>query len=184
MSQISNAVRTAVKTRLADPTTGFNFWLLQFASTAPYNLDSPYQIDFSDASTNFWTSNVTSDQLDESSPDEGTLLMLYTIRAAAQQGDGVQKFTMFSGEVQIGLDIELSWLSSAIPHDTESLADATEDALVKVFNSSAYYGQMSPSGSGIAYNGEFEMNRQALRTSGENYRQRLNCLLRFGVHTN
>jgi hypothetical protein len=174
MSLISNAVRSAVRTRLADPATGFNP-VLAALCLAPYALDA-YEIDFTDSSTNFWQSYVTADNLDESDADEGTLMLLYT-RRSQTPGPQPQKFSSFSGIVEIGLDVDISWASSAVPLDTDSLADATEDTLINVFNASANYGAWASNG--VLYNGEFQMNRQALRASGASWRQRLECIIGF-----
>jgi hypothetical protein len=176
MPQISYLVRQQVVARLADPATGFNFWMAQAcASQSP--APTPFVIDFSAASTNFWQSNVTAEALDESTPDESTLCIVYGGSMENQTGTP-QKFTRFSGTVEINVVFEISWPESDIPGDTDGMADATVDAMIQTFNSSAYFGAFS---GGVLYNGLIRGDRGALRQSGAGWRQRCPYQLTFEV---
>jgi hypothetical protein len=174
MPQVSYLVRQQVVARLSNPTTGFNFWLAAACATqtpAP----TPFVIDWTASSTNFWQSNISAEALDESSPDEGTLCMVYGEGFRNQTGT-VQKFAVFSGTLEIEVCFELGWPQSNAPNDTEGLADATDDAMIQTFNSAAYFGAFS---NGVIYNGLIDGGRGPLRPSGEGWRQRLPYRLTF-----
>jgi hypothetical protein len=169
MPQLSYLVRSQVVSRISDPATGFNYWLGQ-ACMGMDSAPTPYTINWATGSTTFWQSYVTSEQLDETSDlDDGTICLIYGLRIGNQEGTPA-KFTVFSGTVDIAVDFEISWPESFVPPDTESLADATDDAMVQTFNAAATIGSF---GQGVIYNGLISAERGPLRQSGQGWRQRL-----------
>jgi hypothetical protein len=177
MPQISYLVRSQVVSRLSNPATGFNYWLEQAcASQSPPPV--PFSIDWGPGSITFWQSYISSEDLDNTSdPGDGTLCIIYGLSLANMTGT-VQKFTVFSGTVEIAADYEIAWSESFDPQDTESLADATDDAMVQTFNAAAYFGSF---GLGVIYNGLIQGERGPLRQSGTGWRQRLPYRLSFEV---
>jgi len=174
MPQVSYLVRQQVVARLSDEESGFNFWLTQ-ACAGEDPSPTPFVVDFSLTSTNFWQSNITAEALDMSSPDQGTLCMVYGGGFQNQTGT-VQKFAVFSGTLDVCVDFEIGWPESYDPNDTESLADAVDDAMIQSFNSAAYFGSFSD---GVIYNGLIRGDRHPMRPSGEGWRQRLPYRLTF-----
>jgi hypothetical protein len=181
MPQISYLVRSQVRARLADPKTGFNFWLAQACLSEPTELPlEPFVIDFSDRSPTFWQSYISADDLDATtSSSDGTLCILYSARSSTP-GATYQKFSTFGGPVHICIDFEIAWGESFDPSDTESLADATEDAMVQTFNSSAYFSNFN---SGVLWNGVIDCVRSPMRQGGPGWRQRLSFALLFELET-
>jgi hypothetical protein len=180
MPQVSYLVRTQVEARLSHQTTGLNYHLMQ-ACSSQSPAPTPYTIDWSATSTNFWRSHVTAELLDLTSrADSGTLCMVYGTRQANQIGTSASflpvKFAVFSGSVEIAVDI--GWHESFDPSDTEGLPDATDDAMIQTFNSAAYFGSF---GAGVIYNGLIRVERGAMRQTGPGWRQRLPYRLSFDV---
>jgi hypothetical protein len=179
MPQVSYLVRSQVVARISNPTTGFNYWLGQAcASQTPAISTLAYAINWQSPSTDFWQSYISSEDLDATStPDQGTLCMIYGLGMANQTGT-VVKFAVFTGTVEIGVDFDIAWPESFDPQDTEGLADATDDAMIQTFNSAAYFGSF---GSGVIYDGLISAARGPLRQSGPGWRQRIPYRLTFEV---
>jgi hypothetical protein len=178
MPSVSYLVRSQVTARLATQASGFNYWLAQACENYA-SRPVPYAITWTQPTTNFWNSYVSSEDLDKSStPGDGTICLIYGVRFENMVGT-VQKFTVFSGVVEIGVEFDIAWDSDEIPKDTESLADATDDAMIQTFNSSAYFGSF---GGGVLWNGNIEVAaRGQLRESGTGWRQRIPYRLTFEV---
>ena len=175
MPQISYLVRSQVTARLPNPTTGFNYWLAQAcAGQVPAPL--PYLLDWTPSSSNFWTSYCTPEDLDTSSTvADGTICLVYGCGIANMEGT-VQKFAVFSGTVDVAVELDIAWTQSFIPHDTDGIADATDDAMIQSFNSSAYFDSFYD---GVIYNGTIRGDRGPLRASGSGWRQRIPYRIHF-----
>jgi hypothetical protein len=89
-----------------------------------------------------------------------------------------QKFTRFSGMAEFNVDFKISWTEADIPSDTDSIADACDDAMMQCFNSAAYFGAGSD---GVLYNGMIAAACGPLRQSGGGWRQRLPYRFQFEV---
>lgn len=178
MPSVSYLVRSQVTARLSNQASGFNWWLAQ-ACEGYASRPAPYSINFGQGTSNFWNSYVSTEDLDKTStPGDGTICLIYGVRFENMVGT-VQKFTVFSGVVEIGIEIDIAWDTEDIPQDTESLADATDDAMIQTFNAASYFGAF---GGGVLWNGNIEVTaRGHLRESGSGWRQRLPYRLTFEV---
>lgn len=168
---------------MSNPTTGFNYWLAQ-ACAGEQPSPAPYAINWSVASrgnqnvgpTNLWFSKISAENLDAtSSPDDGTLCMIFGGGFANMTGTP-SKFSVFGGTVEMGVEFDIAWSEADAPLDTESLADATDDAMIQTFNSASYFGSF---GLGVIYNGLIRADRESLRQSGTGWRQRVPYRLTF-----
>jgi hypothetical protein len=164
-----------VEARLSDQDSGFNYWLSQAcASQTP--APDPFEIDWTDGSTNFWHSFTTPEDLDAtSSPGDGPICLVY---GRGLENQNLEKFTVFAGTVEIAVEFDLAWEGNPVPSDTESLADATDDAMFQTFNAQSYYASFSD---GVIWNGQLRCGRGPLRQSGPGWRQRLAYQLTFEV---
>ena len=173
MSQISKKVRDAVRLKLSDSASGFN---PVFASVAPTYGVNAFTVDFSERSPQFFQAFVHPDEIDESTPSKYPLMCLYTLRCVNRNE---QKFSLFSGDVLIGIDVHLTWRNARVLPDFESLADAVEEAVITLFNDDALITPPS-----VAYNGGISLDRSTVTMAGEHWRKTLSFRLAFEVHTN
>lgn len=177
MSRISAVVRDAVLARLSDPATGLNANLAAVAGEA-YGLTEDYSIDWGPKSKQFFQGALLPGDVEDSVAAKYPMVMLYT---TGSRNQNLQKFTLFSGIVDIAVDVHLSWRAGAALRDFESLGDAFEDAIYKTFNDSAWAASY---GLPIAYNGDLQMTKRPLEMAGEHWRQTLQFSLTFEVDTN
>jgi len=174
MSQISRAVRDAVRGRLKDASTGFNKNLADVASS--YGIQA-FEIRFGDPTRNFFQGNLAPESLDAAGIFDVPLILLYTANSANQN---IQKFTLFSGVVTAVVEVYLEWRSARALPDFASLQDAVEDAMYKTFNDSSIQGEWSGA---VNYNGDMAMVPSPVTMAGENWRQILKFQGTFEVHT-
>ncbi|CAB4130876.1 hypothetical protein UFOVP130_41 [uncultured Caudovirales phage] len=174
MAQISKAVRRAVFLRLSDAATGFNAALAGVA--ASYGV-TPFVIDWTVNSKQFFAAQLHPDEIDESTPSKYPMVMLY---ALSSDNRNIQKFAEFAGFVSIGLDIHLSWRPAKAVPNFEDLADAVEDAVYATLNGQNFQDW----GASVVYNGDVSVQRRPLEMSAENWRQTLSFRLVFEVVTN
>ena len=166
--------REAVLLRLADTTTGFNANLAAVASA--YGVQS-FAIDWSDSSKNFFRGFLDPNEIDESTASRYPLVMLYSVASANRN---FQKFTLFSGDVTLGLDFHITWRPTNALKDFEDLGDAIEDAVYATLNGTDFQAWGAP----LTYNGEASLSKQPLELAGEHWRQTLSFRLTFQVDTN
>ena len=175
MPQISKIVRKDAVTILSDATRGFNatYAALQVGGNYPGIPDLVF--DFSATSSNFIQSQVAPQMLDESSNYGYPLMAMYTL---GSQDDKDRKFAIFAGLVQLAIDVYISQETNEATADTETMADAIEDAMYSMFNSSSF----APSvlmADAIIYNGDIALSRAPLQQAGENWLQQLAFRLTF-----
>jgi hypothetical protein len=179
MPQISYLVRSQLLARLANPATGFNYWLQQACQGQEAPQPVPYVIDWSLTSSNLWLSNITSEELDATStPGDGTLCLLYGLGFENMTPSAVVKFAVFAGTVTIAVVFDIAWDQQNAPHDTESILDATDQAMITALNAASYYSSWSD---GVIYNGQVAIERERLRASGSGWRQRLPYRISFDL---
>ncbi len=159
-----------VLARLSDATTGFNSAVSTVASG--YGIDAIY-IDWDPTRTQFWPGALSPDQLDESTTSEYPMAFLF---ATGARNENLQKFSRFSGTVNVQLNIWLSWDSPDAIDTFESGGDAVEDTLLAVFNAGS-----QDWGRYVYYNGDIAIDRGRLEMAGLNWRQRISCQLTFEV---
>jgi hypothetical protein len=170
---ISKTVRDAIRERLADAESGFNAVL---ASLAPDYGVIAFDIDWTADSRNFFQGALHPDQLEQSSPSRYPLAVLYTM---ASQNRNLRKFAVFSGTINACLDVHLSWRGGNAQKDFESLADAVEETVYRVFNSPDW----APSYNAAIYNGDLTVQRRPLEMAGQHWRQTLSFRLTFEADT-
>ena len=169
MVNVGKTVRDVVKTMLADGTVGFNATLASVCTS--YGI-APFTIDFTGNKNNFLQGYYGAKDLAETTNVKFPVICLYTTRS---QNTNENKFAIFSGSVEIGIDTYLSHGKSAAVADTEALADAVESTYYTLFNSSTnyhFYGQ-------AGYNGDLYVQRSPVSKGAANWIQTLNSRLTF-----
>lgn len=175
VTQITKAVRDAIYSRLSNPVNGFN--PLISTKCSQYGI-SPYSIDFSTMSKNFFFGQIDAEALEQSGIFSYPFISVYGLEAICQEGDA-QKFSKFSGQVRVLMDVWLSWKSMRGLQDYEVHGDAVEEVVIDVMNRENNQNFLKP----LVYNGNVAVRRYPLRLAGENWRQRINFSFIFGVHT-
>jgi hypothetical protein len=131
-SSITKHLRDGIMAMLEDDSAGFNA-TLALAATA-YSI-TPFDLDFSPESNNFFQGRISEMQLEDSTYfDQQQIACLYTINAL----DGSDPLRMlnntFSGVVTLGFDIYLMYQQDSALRDFETLADAVTDTMYSVFS--------------------------------------------------
>jgi len=173
MPQIHRAVRNAVRDQLKDVNNGFNKKLADIAST--YDIaDQVFTINFDNPGENFYYGQISEEVLDAL---EGPAYPLMTLFSIASGNQNFQKFTTFSGTVEIGIQVFVSWAEGRLIPNFENLGDAVIDVMYDLFNASALQSWAVP----VAYNGEISCAKGPLVLAGDNWRQLLIFRLVFQV---
>ncbi len=175
---IRKDIRDAMVEALASPIDGFNARLAAVAGE--YGIQ-PFDFDFGSDSYNFLQAFYgVPEDVELSAIRQWPAMALYTTNATR---NGLQKGVGFSGAVQAHVDIYLRYrlrdesVTDMETRDTESIADAVEDALLSVFQRR---GLAWPTG--CTYNGEINCDRDPVVLYGDGYLQRLPTQLRFEVN--
>jgi hypothetical protein len=169
MINISNHIRTTIGTILANDNVGFNP-ILQAICT-DYNA-KPFTIDYSPKSRNFFQGYFGPKVLMNTTNVKFPVQCLYTIRT---QNQNTEKFAVFSGAVQLGIDTYISFSKSGAPGEPDALGDAVEDTLINLFNSSANLHMFG----NVTYNGDISTTRGPMADDGSNWLQLLQTRLTF-----
>lgn len=164
-------IRDAAVGALSDVVTGFNARLAALATD--YGI-TPFVIDFGPTSRNFLQSYLSPDQVDFSNVATYPAMVVYT---ASSENTNIEKFRLFSGQVELYIDVYLRYRQSLESRDTESIADAVEDALTQILND-----PLMPWPATVAYNGGFRSPREPLALLGDGYEQRIPVQLLFEVN--
>lgn len=129
MSQlnIANRVRTAINSRLSNVTNGFNPC---FAAAAAAYSTTPFAIDFSQPSKNFFQGYFDIAVL---YGIEGALPAITTYHIDTPDNPGIQ-MTRFSGTVGFGVGLHLISLDGDQWNGFEIRKDAAHDAIFQTFN--------------------------------------------------
>ena len=174
MSQISRAVRLAVKTQLQGTTinnNGINDRLVALATA--YGITA-YAIDWSTTSQNFIFGQIDPVQFEESSPFTYPLLTIDCLRS---QNTNRIKLGLghFSGMVTASIDVHHSWYDNAVLADFSSDVDATEDAVISCLNDPTY--QTWPGN--MLWTGNVALARGPIRMGGYNWLQSIRFTCTF-----
>lgn len=175
MPLISKKVRNGVVSILSDATRGFNPTYAALVAGTDYGALPAIIVDFASTSANFIQSQVTAQQLDESSNFEYPLMALYTLGIEDTKD---RKFAVFAGLIQIALDVFVSQENNEAVPDTETVPDAIEDAMYTIFNGSSFAPSVLQS-NGIIYNGDISLARGQVQQAGENWLQQLAFRMTF-----
>ena len=173
MSQISKKVRDSLKTVLSDATTGFNANLAAIESA--YGITA-FTVDWGATSDNFFQSNVSPESLEEANVVEHqTTVFLYSV---ASSNLSRTKPSQFSGDVTVNLDFWIRHAGAEIPNDSESLADAIEDAAI-----TAMQHPTAPWPDPVTQGGLIRFDRGPLLIGAENWRQLVRVVLTVQLDT-
>ncbi len=179
MPAISQRVRLAIKSQLADPATGFNGRFTTALQT--YNAD-PTGIHWTGINWSQGSRNFMYGRINPTKVDEGTGLIQYpfvtldTLRA--QHTNEVVSVT-FAGPVTAVIDVHLGWDADGLLFDFASYGDALEDAMFATINNLAKQNY----GANILYNGRMAVQRSEIYPGGPNWRQSFTFLPEFKVIT-
>lgn len=172
MPQISKYVRDALKAHLSDSNTGFNARLGVIAPD--YGID-PWEVDWSDTSTNFIFGQVDPQAFEESSVFTYPLVTIDTVRS---QNTNAIKFHTFSGPVIAVIQVHHSWPDESVIADFASFVDATEDAVIACLNDRDQQ-VWAPN---LAWGGQVAAQRGAIRMGGLGWLQSLTITCQFALN--
>ncbi len=168
-------VRDALRFLLSAEATGFNSML---ATVAPVYGVAPFEIDFGSVpSASFFQGflSLESQSLSMLKPHP-VALALYTSDATNDQRIMRSAEPRFLGRVVAHLDFYHHVIDGEETYDTESVADAIEDAVLNVITPG------SVEQYGIIYDGGVSCVREAFQQLGDGYQQRIPITFLFEVH--
>lgn len=150
---------------MSNATTGFNARLATIA--AGYGVTA-FTISWLAASKQFFQGYLDPAQLERSQLATFPAVALYT--SLAEDAVEGQHFRLFAGPITAHVDFYRVSKAGIEVDDTESWADAVEDAVILALNDpvTGIYGQ-----AGIAYKGEFRSPRESIQLLGEGWSQRV-----------
>lgn len=159
---LSNQVRSAMASRLQDPTYGYNAAIAQFSGQLGISLP---QVDFT-SGVQFFQAYVSVDQMESDTPTTFPLLLLYSI---SSENTNLEKFREFAGPILMGVEVIHTWDKEELdPTLHEDTADAVEAAVIQCFNEH-WAGESSNYPPCIHYNGRIRHVKYPLQPSGEGY---------------
>jgi hypothetical protein len=174
-TEYSAQVRDRVIAQLSDAVLGFN---AQLATVATAYGITPYTLDFTSASRNFFEGPYDPENLDSTSVLKYPIACLY-VNEAANVND--QMFQTFSGPAVMTFDLWLSWRASGAPQNTEKLANATEAAIIRTFCNPDNQANLTGP---VTYDRKIRISRGRIEMGGQNWRQLLRTTLVFQLDTN
>lgn len=173
-----------VLNRLANPGDGLNATFNAMAPIEPFSITSAaltsMQIDFaSPQSKNFVLGNLDFSDVEETSPFKYPLVMLYTTSSSNQNNN---KFQAFSGPVNVGIDVFLSWKNNGVLRDYESYANCVISAVYTIMNRSRQGVEADQNWSAeVVYNGDIGSVKSLIKRAGDNWLQRIKFTMAFEV---
>ncbi len=183
---ITTLVLDAIETKLSDDAEGIN--PVFNALAAGYGLTPPdpnatlainFVADTAGASNNFVRANIDPDEWEARGAYKFPLVTLFGARSTNKN---YQKFHQFSGDVQVGLHVFLSWRQSRLKIDFQSYADCMEETVVTLFNRARNAFPIDQEwGDGIVYNGDISLTRSRIGKGGEGWSQLLAFQAEFQV---
>jgi hypothetical protein len=160
MPAISKMVRDAIRERLA---AAYETTLTKVC--LEYGIKRPQAIDFADPKArNFFQGYLHPDAIENSTVKSYPMAILYAVGSA---NENLEKFREFSGRITLNLDIYLSWPTIKAINDFETLGDAVEATLYRVFHDPEWADAYTD----FVYNGDLSVVRRPLEQAGENWRQ-------------
>lgn len=171
--QISSAARGAVLARLADAVYGFN---ARHADAAASVGAQPVVVNWGANSKQLFQSFLSADAIEDTTAIAWPVVCVYAARSLNRNR---AKYNVFSGEVQVYVDIHWASKSSSAPRDAEREIDAIEDALVACFNAAPDWG-----GDDIVYGGDIEIQRLPLLKASSSWRQTIRARLTLEIDSN
>lgn len=174
---ITNAVTTQLIARLSDAANnGADGWNAVYNSLAPgYGIPANMAIDFAGdtraSSKNFVLGDIDVTAWEETSAFNFPLMTLFGMRSINQNW---QKFHLFSGDIDIGINVFLSWENTRVLLDFSPWADCVEEAMFTLLNRARNANPADQDWSEeVVYNGDLELKRSPIILAGESWRQLL-----------
>jgi hypothetical protein len=132
---------------------------LATVATATYGVQ-PFQIEFpptafSKSTKSFFFGQISPDEIDNIGASNISKMTMFV---QSSVNKNYEKPNDFSGDVQVGLDFHLQWLSSDTKQNLESLSLAVEDAFAETIQLL----ELQDWGSGVIYNGAFSCIRGSI----------------------
>jgi hypothetical protein len=172
-ASISKRVRDLVRARLQS-SDGLNS---QFSSRySDHGLAEPPAINWDVEARQFFEANISFDDVVGNDSPVTPCVFLYV---AGTDNTRQVKFRIFSGTVQVQVDVVIEIPSTRAPELLEDYADMVEESLIHCFNSAAWAEvQAGP----VSYNGEITTERTAAATdNSSNWRQVISATVTFNV---
>ena len=124
MAKIRKTLRDSLISVLGNPSNGFNPTLAAIA--ADYGI-TPFAIDWTTGSKNLFCGFLPAGQIEISEIAEYPAFVVYTSNAENRH---TNKPKTFSGPVVAHVDVYVKFTTGAEQHDTESVCEAIEDAII------------------------------------------------------
>lgn len=172
---VEQAVISEIITKLSDDTYGLNATYNGIA--AVYGVPANLAIDFvggtKGKSANFAQVNVDPDEWEETGAFDYPMVTLFTGSGANVNH---QKFQLYSGPVDVGMNVFLSWREQRFKLAVfEPMAYCMADAVTQVFNRArnAFPGDQDwdAGGNDVAYNGNISWQKSRITSGGLFWRQ-------------
>jgi hypothetical protein len=172
-ASISKRVRDLVRARLQS-SDGLN---AQFSSRfSDHGLTEPPSIDWDVEARQFFQANLSFDDLVQNDSPVTPCVFLYVV---GTDNTRQVKFRIFSGTVQVQVDVVIEVPATRAPELLEDYADLVEESLLHCFNSPTWPETQSGP---VSYNGEIQTERTAAATdSSLNWRQVISATVTFIV---
>jgi hypothetical protein len=168
----SKLVRDTIRARLA---AAYELTLGEVCLEMAIARPQAIVFEFDRKSPNFFQGQLDPDDIEGTTTKSYPIAVLWTQAAV---NESREKFHLFSGDVTAFLDIYLSWRPAAALRDYETLGDAVEATLFRVFHDpdwvESYHGA-------IAYTGDLSVVRGPVQTAGEHWRQQIRTRLKVQV---
>jgi len=178
---ISKAVLDQVVARLSDPTYGYN---ATYNSLAPgYGVPHDSAINFSHVTGkafNFIRGNVSMDDLINTSAQKFPFVCAFVNRSSNRASGHRLKYHIFSGQVEAGVNVFLSFNRGGVIPDFTPQADCVEETMYTILNRArnAFPNDQNWSDS-VVYNGDVDMRRTAVVRGAEFWAQVLSFTATF-----
>ena len=177
----SSLLVAALKSRMADPTTGFN---PVYAAARAQHVPAPAMtIKFAQGAgaKNFFLGDVDPESIESSGQFQYPLMTLFSIAGASKNS---QKFQRFAGIAKVGARFLLSggpYKADLLLPNFEVWPDCVEDAFLQVLQSPSNAVFPATSTYSLLYNGEVSYERRPPFQGGTGWLQLLNFQMTFEV---
>lgn len=168
--QVLKAALDAVRARLA---SRFN---ATFAAVAAEYGVAPVTIDFGPQSRQFFQGNLDPESVTQSSTAGYPLLMVY---AESARNQNERQAALFAGQVEVTIQLHLSWREGNAVRNCEDLSNAAGDTLIRLFNA-LDWGLFGPP---CYYNGQCLLRKSRVEEGGRHWRQTVLFTMALGVDT-
>lgn len=170
-------VRDVAVAQLDDPTHGFN---AQFAIVAAAQGVTPFVIDWSTTSVNFFEAQIDPADLEGSTPIKYPIATLAVLMETNQH---LQTFITFSGTVVMELAFYISFKPSAVPRNVEATLSAVTAAVVRTFCDPSAVATANFNGP-VTFDRVLQVRRLRLEMGAQNWRVPIKFQFAFRLDSN